>query len=207
MEGQARGLADQLLEPFGIAEAGNLHQNTVIALPLDDGLGGAHLVDTAADDFERLRHQRGHPARNRVFGQGDADAAARCGDLGFRGRSGLKHPALDHALKRCEGLLRCLELARIGQFDIERRPVRGDHAADSGIDQQRPRLAPDIVDTSLDDVVAIDLQQKMRAALQIQPENDFVLGEKIRHPGYGLVAQEIGQHRDDTDQRHEKDGD
>ncbi|MCY1557090.1 hypothetical protein D9M68_939060 [compost metagenome] len=75
MEGEARGARNDVLEALGIAKAGNLNQNTVGALALDRGFGGAQLVDALADDFDGLRHQSRRALGNALFGQGHGQLA------------------------------------------------------------------------------------------------------------------------------------
>ena len=58
LEGQLGGLAKNVLEALRILQARHLDQDAVGALPLDDRLGGAELVDASADDFDRLGHRR-----------------------------------------------------------------------------------------------------------------------------------------------------
>ncbi len=45
--------ADKLQRPLPVRHAGQLHQDTVIALPQDGGLRHAELVDPIADDLHR----------------------------------------------------------------------------------------------------------------------------------------------------------
>ncbi len=208
MEGQTRCLADEILEALGIAKAGHLYQNPIVALPLDDRLGGSHLVDTAADHLERLSHERGHAAGNGVLGQSDQDTTTRRANFYLRRRCPApENSALDRLCKGLKRLSCCIKLAGIGQFNIERRAVSRNQAPDSGLDQRGARIAPDVADPALDDVVAVDLQQKMRPALQIETEHDFLAWQPVRHSGLGLLAEEIRQDRQDAEQRHQKNGD
>ena len=54
LEGHLRGRAEQLLDVLGIADAGQLDEDAVVAFALDGRLLGAGLVDAAADDLDRL---------------------------------------------------------------------------------------------------------------------------------------------------------
>ncbi len=51
-----RRLAEQFLDPVGIADTGKLHNDTVVALLDDLRIDDAGLVDAAADDLDRLLH-------------------------------------------------------------------------------------------------------------------------------------------------------
>ena len=63
MEGELRGLADEILEPLRIAETRSLDEDAVLALALDRRLDGAELIDTARDDLDRLVDDRAHALR------------------------------------------------------------------------------------------------------------------------------------------------
>jgi hypothetical protein len=54
LEGQHRGLADQRLGALRILDAGQLDHDVALALPLDDRLAHAELVDAVADGLQRL---------------------------------------------------------------------------------------------------------------------------------------------------------
>ena len=54
LEGQLRRLADHLDHLVGIADARQLDDDAVLALPLDRGFGDARAVDAILDDLERL---------------------------------------------------------------------------------------------------------------------------------------------------------
>src|SRR5690606_34581348 len=56
--GQLGGLAEKVLQALRIAEARNLDENAVVALALDDRLGGAEFVYAAADHLDRLAERR-----------------------------------------------------------------------------------------------------------------------------------------------------
>ena len=71
-----------VLSWVGILQARHLHQDAVVAGPLDGGLAGAHLVDAAAHHFDGLVHHllagQGLEGIGHVQGE---DAAARLGHL------------------------------------------------------------------------------------------------------------------------------
>src|SRR5262249_20102098 len=58
LEGQLGGLAEYVLQPLRVLQAGHLYDDAVVALTLDHRLGGAELVDALADDLDRLSHRR-----------------------------------------------------------------------------------------------------------------------------------------------------
>ena len=55
---QVRGFADQRFDPLRIVDAGQLYHHAILAFAQDGRLLGAGLVDTAADDFDRLIDDR-----------------------------------------------------------------------------------------------------------------------------------------------------
>ena len=74
LEFELAGLADELLQPLDVADAGNLHEHAVAALALDARLGGAEGVDAAADGLDRGLNGRVH-----ALGQaGVGDLEQRC---------------------------------------------------------------------------------------------------------------------------------
>ena len=67
-EGELRGAAEQVEDARRIVDARHLHEDAVHALPLDQRLDGADLVDAALDDLDRLLDHLPHAL-------GDAPAA------------------------------------------------------------------------------------------------------------------------------------
>ena len=57
------GLADQLLDAVGVADAGKLHDDAALALAGDLGIDHAGLIDAAADDLDGLVDRAGSPCR------------------------------------------------------------------------------------------------------------------------------------------------
>src|SRR6266540_4070116 len=54
---QERRALDQVLDPLGVVDAGQLNQDPVRSLAGDQGLGDAELVHPVADRLDRLRHR------------------------------------------------------------------------------------------------------------------------------------------------------
>ena len=72
-----RGLAQQFLDPVGIADAGQLHDDARVALLGDLRIDHAGLVDAAADDLDRLLHRPAAARVQRHRRQGQRDGAVR----------------------------------------------------------------------------------------------------------------------------------
>ena len=85
LERHVRGLAEQLLDPVGIADAGQLHDDAAVALLGDLRIDHAGLVDAAADDLDRLLHRAAGPRVQRDRRQRQRDRAVRRrGQVEFR---------------------------------------------------------------------------------------------------------------------------
>ena len=64
-------------------------------------------------------------------------------------------------------------------------------------DPLRPQRAADLVDQPdqplLDHRLEIDLEQQMRAALEVEPEIDLLVRQPVRHPLHLGARKQIGQ--------------
>ncbi len=69
------GLADQLLDAVGVADAGKLHDDAALALAGDLRIDDAGLVDAAADDLDRLLDCAAGPGGQRGRRQRQDDGA------------------------------------------------------------------------------------------------------------------------------------
>ncbi len=128
-----------LLQPGRILQARHLHQNAVDALPLDQRLDGAELVDAALDDLDRLLHRladaledgrlgRRQPYKSTVLGDFEAALAGawpECRKAAATIRSACSWPAGRRCL-RAAAARRCCR-ARQGRYS--RRALRAARAA------------------------------------------------------------------------------
>ena len=93
-EFELAGLADELLQPLDVADAGNLHEHAVAALALDARLGGAKSVDAAADGLDRGLDGRVHALGQAGVGGFQQDAiVAIAADVEIVGAREAKRPA------------------------------------------------------------------------------------------------------------------
>ena len=171
LEAHLGGLAQDGLEPVGILQARHLHQDAVIALPLDGGLLGAHGIDAPAHHFDRL-------FQNLLLGlglvgighvQGD-HAIGRLGHVIFFGAH-RQDRTRDVGIEVGDQGLGFVITRRIGHLD-------GDGVAlgdEIGIaDMRLAEGGADIADRGLELVllhlVELDFEQKIGAALEVQTQ-------------------------------------
>ena len=185
MEGQLGGLAEQALDALGVLLARHLDQDAVLALALDGRLAGADLVDSPADDLERLAHRGVLQLAHRALGQAQVDPAAFAfDDLDLvRDRIGIE---LAEQLDRLTGT------RRIGQR--QRRGV-APHAEAAIADPRRPQDRADVVQQRVEPLVdhrpQIDLEQQMRAALQVEAEIDLLVRQPVRQALHLLATEQV----------------
>ena len=185
------GLAQDVLELGRILQARHLHQDAVGALPLDQRLHSAEFVDATLDDLDRLF-------------DGLADAV---GDGGLR-NSQPDQPAAgvadferalaagaDQSAQRLRQLAQLAErVLQVGILDADLNavgPRRKPGVSDLGVAQRAAHIIADLIELLFLDVVGINLEQQIRAALQVEAEHqaslrpcrpglDFGFGEEVR---------------------------
>jgi hypothetical protein len=209
VKGQTRRTRDDVLEPRRVVEPRHLDQYAIRALPLDQGLGGAKLVDALADDFDRLADDRGQPLGHPGFGEGDGDLAVRArlegqlGDATHRDEAGT-----DRILQRLERRERLLLLRGIGQLDGDRAGLGGDDVADAVIIcEDGAGIAPQFAQALGDDAFPVHLQEEVRAALQVEAKHHLLLGSEARPSRNDVLGEEVRHHEDDAEERHDGDED
>ena len=206
MEGEARRLLDDVLQPLGIFEARHLQQHAILPLALDRRLGGTDLVDAVADHFHRLRDQRRHARGDAVGGQRHDDlAVGRLGERQFRHTADAetaRNVVLQLLHRRHRGGL----LRRIGQLDGDRIRAGGDQIADAiVVGERRAHVATQVLDPLGDDRVAVNLQQQVRAALQVETEHYGLLGQEAGPSGQDILGQEAWNSEQDAKYRNDDD--
>ena len=87
MKGHLRGLADELLEAFGIFNTRNLQKDSVVTLALNGRFAHARFVDTATNDFQGLGQRGCATFCEGVACKRDADGVA----VDLRPRSRVNH--------------------------------------------------------------------------------------------------------------------
>ncbi len=186
MECHLGGLTEQPLDAVRIGDARQLHQDAVAALARDHRLVDAGLVDTAADDLDRLLHGTRRAVGNPAFRQGhlyarpviaEAEVALGLTDAG----------AQQIAERRARGF----GLGRVVQREGHRAVADGQiGVADIGGPQPGPRRIQGTLKPLADDGVHIDFKQQIGAALKIETQVDSML----RHPGgQGARTDEVRQ--------------
>jgi hypothetical protein len=208
VEGQAGRLRNDVFQPRGIAKAGNLHENARVALALDRRLGGAQLVDTAADHFHRLGDQRAHALGNAFGCQRDGQATV---SRLAKGEFVDPHPAEQHIAERvlqaADSRFGLRLLAGIGQLDIERvaRLIGGDDIADAIlVGEDVTRIAPHIAQPLADDTLPVHFEQQVRAALQIETQDHALLWKPPRQRIKRRLGKEVGNGEENPRDRNEQ---
>ena len=197
LKGQLGGASQQLLDMLGVGDAGQLHQDAILAFPLDGRLLDPGLVDAAANDLDRLIDGqlafllgRGGAERHRARpGRGDRHGQVRI-DLGQR-LAGIVDPA--------------------GFADREHDRIafyREAGIADIRVEQ---RVA-DIVDDRIQALALrrrdIDLEQQIGPAAQVEPERHLLVRHHVRHPRQQGRAEQVRrreQHAERADRADQQD--
>ena len=163
------GLSQQRLEMRRILQARHLHQDTVEPFTLDGRLDQADLVDAALDDLDRLIDGLANPLGDGGIGRRQRNQAAIVGDIDIALAGGAG-----------ETRYRLRQFAQLAQRIVDvgvARDVHFDGVAANGTAGERNfRLAENTQHIVVDRLqlllahrAGIDLQQKMRTALQIEP--------------------------------------
>ena len=169
------GLAELLFEELRILQAGHLHEDAVGALLLDRGLLGAAEIDAAADDLDGLGHGPAGPVGEARLCEGELDQSVLLvGDL-HRLPAGLADEGVRDRLRQLAELRD--DLGPVGGIgDPHLHPARDD--LDAAL-RRHPGLAQDPADIvaqarglGLQKIVPVDLQQDLRTALEVEPEDD-----------------------------------
>src|SRR5262249_13901909 len=204
-EGELGGLAEDVEQLLRIPETRHLHQDAVVALALDRRLDQTELVDALADDLDRLIEHLPRALEKRRLGDGQTnDAAADVLDV-ERALAG----GADEAAERLRQLAQLGEpLLQVVLADHDLYRVAADHRGaretDAGLAQdlahvvlQRQQLLPA-------HVVDIDLEQDVRAALQVEAEHDSAL-RPLRPALDRALGEEIRNREQAADQCREQD--
>ena len=189
---ELRGLAQNLLQPRRVLQARHLHQDAVDAFALDGRLDQAELVDAPLDDLDRLIDRLADALGERRVARRERNEIA----AGRHIDSTLSRRAEDAGQRR-------RQFAQLGQRVVHIGVARDMHlhaVADDGaageLNARRAQHAQHVVVERLQTLLAhgagIDLEQQMRATLQIEAEHDVALrprrpvlhgafGEEVRH--------------------------
>ncbi len=159
-----------------VLQARHLHQDTVGALPLDHRLDRAELVDAALDDLDRLFDGLADALGNGRLRHRQADQpAAGIADLKAALAAGAEQTAerLRQLAQLCQGR-RQLGISGDAHFDgVIARIEAG--IADLGVAQRAANVVTHLIELLFLDVVGIDLQQQIGAALQIEAKHQMTL--------------------------------
>ena len=174
------GLAQQLLDPVGVADAGKLHDDARVALLGDLRVDHAGLVDAAADDLDGLLDGAAGAGVERDRRQRQDDGAVRGGGHVEFGRVG---GALGGD-QRADRRLRRVQLGGVPQFQQDavlvglrlQRLVEDRAGAESLTD-----AVHHAVQALLDHRLHVHLEQEVGAAAQVEAEMHL----PPRQPGAG----------------------
>ncbi len=199
------GLAEQLLKPSGILQAGHLHQNAVGAFALDQRLHGAEFVDAPPDDFDRLRDRLAHAFDDRRIAQREPEQpAGLAGDFKAALAGGAEQTA-ERLRERRELALRLVGIDALADADFDAVAAHDQpDIADAGLTQHAAHIVAQRLQHLLAHRLGVDLEQDVRAALQVETEHDMALGP-FRPAVDHLCGQEIGNGEQANDQCREND--
>jgi hypothetical protein len=200
------GLAEQLLEPGRVLQAWHLHQNAVGALPLNERLDGAELVDAAFDDLDRLFDRLANAFDHGRLGHREPDQAVGViADI----EAALTATAEDAAQRQGQ-------FPQLGERGVETCRLADAHLDGAATHRQAgitdPRVAQHaahVVAQRFEHVLAhglgVDFEQDVRTALQIEPEHNVAL-RPFRTGLHHLLGQEIrhGEQADDQCRQHNR---
>ena len=191
------------LEPRRILQARHLHQDAVDAFALDGRLDQAELVDAPLDDLDRLIDGLADALGERGVGRRERD------DAGVR-----RH--VDTALSRRaeDAGQRRRQFAQLGERvvdvgiarDVHLHAVADDGAAgelNARLAQHAQHVVVERLQALLAHGVGIDLEQQVRAALQIEAEHDVAL-RPCRPALHGALGEEIRHGAQAHDKRREQ---
>ncbi len=199
------GLAKNIDQARRIAQARNLHQDAIEALALDQRLHGAEFVDATLDNLNRLFDRLPHARGDRCLRNGEPDQSST-------GVADLEAALAAGADQTAERLRQFAQFGQRGRrigvpgdpyFDIV--GARGKPGiGDLGIAQRPADVVAHLVELVLLDRVAVDFEQKMRAALQIEAEHEMALRphRPLLDGGFG---EEIGDGAEAHHQRRQND--
>src|SRR5262249_47305788 len=204
-ERQLRSLAENVEQLLRIAEAGHLHQDTIVALALDRWFDQSQLVYALADDLDRLLHHLADALDDRRLGDGEPHQPAA--DV-FH----VKRTLAGGAEKPAERLRQFPELRQpLLQVVLANAHLDRVAANDRRAGQSHARLAQDLAHVVLHcqellppHVVGVDLEQDVRTALQVEAEHDVALrpsGPALDH----AFGEEVGNGKQTDDASREQD--
>ena len=174
-------------------QARHLHQDAIGTLPLDQGLYGSEFVDAALDDLDRLLDRLPDSVGDSGLRNGQADqATTRVGNIKAALAAGPQQAAkwLRHFAQFAQ---RRLRIGILGDAHLDTVVAHIEAGVtDLGVAQRAAHVIADLIELLFLDVVGIDLEQQIGAALQIEAEHetalrpcrpglDLGLGEEIRN--------------------------
>ena len=218
-EFQLRGPAEELLEALRILKARHLHEHAVGALTLDVRLGRADRIDAAAQHLDHLLDGAPHALRHALLGEDELDEpVGRLGD-GQRAGAGLAEDRIRDRLRQLAQLRHEARAAgRVADAKLDAARLHLDAALepDAGLAQRAPHVVAQLHGLRAQEVGHVDLEQHVRAALQVEPEHDGAgRHQPRRRPGRHrlpdrfapLARQEVRHGEKAPEQDHRHDGD
>lgn len=172
LECQLGGLAENFLQPLRILQSRHLNQDAIGALTLDDRLGGAEFINTAADHLDRL----GQSGTDTIVEAGIGERVAqqpllRLVAAHFGHRAAAEHPGRHRLHERSQRFLGLVDLVGLANSDLKgSATARKAGVADLGVAQDRADFVAGNHQPLIDQIVAIDCQKDMGAALEIEAQ-------------------------------------
>ncbi len=205
LEGQLGCLSKNVLEALRVLEARHLNENAVYALPLDDRLGGAELVDAPPDHLDGLGDRRRHAVVDAFVGEREPQQPGlRLVECQFRNCACAEQTVGDWLGERLQRFLGFLDLVRFANTHLDGPPGAGQaRVADLGVAQHGADVVAHRLEAFVDEIVAVDRKQDVRSALQVEAKGH----RPIRQPAGQAVTDGLGQHiRDREEDPQEHDG-
>ena len=162
-----------------ILQARYLYEDAIIALPLDQRLDGAELVDALLDDLDRLLDGLAEAIVHRGLRDGQSDqAVAGVGHIEIALRGAAEQPA-ERLRQVAKFRQRIGQIGIVSDANLDRIALHGKVVIqDPGGSQRALHVLADLAEPAPLHVLGIDLEQQVRAALQVEAEHHSPLCPK-----------------------------
>ena len=191
------------MQTLRVAEAGHLDQDPIHALALDHRLDGAEFVDPARHDLDRLIDRLANALEDRRLGPGEAHEAVAGTDDVDAALAGGAEQAAERLREFSQLGQALLQIGRAdAHFDAVAAHDRRLNETDLGLAQNLADLVAKLLDLLLADGRGIDLEQDMRATLQIETQHDVAL-RPFRPALHGARRQQVRNREHADEQRRQ----
>ena len=202
LELELAGLADQLLQPLDVLDAGHLHEHAVTSLALDAGLGRAERIDAPPDGLDRGLNGGAHAVRQPGVGDDQRNVIVTlAGHVQVVAGEAREHVATDRLGELAQFLERLVHVGSV--TDLHRDLARSDvlaeiGIADAGLAQSLAHVAANGREPVAGHLLLIELIEEMSAALQVEAEIDLLMWQPGRHARHRGRGEQVGKRKQDT---------